>query len=556
VRFFWSIQERKNIGDRVDYALFGPEGIHAVVEAKQIGRDLGSTEDQIRRYIRLFDSAWGLLTNGEEYRIYKSNNEGHETHVESTALPNLSSSENIQNLARSVAYPEEAQAVESNDEATFSDEVKKQIVELSSREDIYETLVESFAPTVYGRQQQKLAILFALFGGIEKQLPDGSEIRGAPHILFVAEPKTRADELVRYASIVAPRGIYLSEERTGVQSLNSSTHPGVPVVQETSNHSFSTLSRASHAIINRMEESDGKIIECLNDAAQAKVPESDPASGEVDNRTTGIIATSLPDGGRFDQYRPMSEQVTLEPNLTSCFDLIFTQSDHPDDAKDRQVADHILDMNHVGEVSSAEEEIDSSQMETDEVGSAEEAFSPPINPELLRRYIAYARRNCHPQMTEEAKVAIRKFYVDLRSDAMDRDAPVPASSRKLEVIVRIAEASARIRLSDKITELDADRAIEIIQSSLWDLGINTGVEGFGGDESESGTSEGDQELTDRVENIIGNIEEKYEEGAPVERVIDHATELGIDRSKMKSQIEKLKQKGEVYEPATDHLRTT
>ncbi len=76
-----------------------------------------------------------------------------------------------------------------------------------------------------------------------------------------------------------------------------------------------------------------------------------------------------------------------------------------------------------------------------------------IEPDLLRKYVAYAKRNCFPTMTEEAKSRIEDFYVDLRLKGQDEDAPVPVTARKLEALVRLAEASARIRLSDTVDEV-------------------------------------------------------------------------------------------------------
>jgi len=64
---------------------------------------------------------------------------------------------------------------------------------------------------------------------------------------------------------------------------------------------------------------------------------------------------------------------------------------------------------------------------------------------------------------------------------------------------------------------------------------------------------------DRIKNLkhlIDDLEEEYDEGAPVDVVVSQAEAIGMDRSKVEHEVEKLKQKGEVYEPKTDHLRTT
>ncbi len=148
--------------------LFGSEGVHAVVEAKQIGRDLTDVESQIRRYIRLFDATWGLLTNGEQYRIYRATDDGAETHGESSSLPNLAASTHLQELTRQSAYGEPDDTTQVGKTPTPSEEAKRRIIELSDRADVYDVLVDSFAPSVYGHEQQKLAVLLSLFGGVDK----------------------------------------------------------------------------------------------------------------------------------------------------------------------------------------------------------------------------------------------------------------------------------------------------------------------------------------------------------------------------------------------------
>jgi replicative DNA helicase Mcm len=62
--------------------------------------------------------------------------------------------------------------------------------------------------------------------------------------------------------------------------------------------------------------------------------------------------------------------------------------------------------------------------------------------------------------------------------------------------------------------------------------------------------------SDDLKDLIAELEEEYSEGAPVSVVIEYCEEAGIEPSKTDYQIDKLKQKGEVYEPQTDHLRTT
>jgi replicative DNA helicase Mcm len=269
-----------------------------------------------------------------------------------------------------------------------------------------------------------------------------------------------------------------------------------------------------------------------------------------------LLGAANPKYGRFDQYEPIGEQIDLEPALISRFDLIFTVTDEPDEERDAELAEHILQTNYAGELNTHRAETSASNYTEEEVATVTDEVAPTIEPDLLRKYIAYAKRNCFPTMTEEAKAEIQQFYVDLRARGTGEDAPVPVTARKLEALVRLAEASARVRLSDTVDREDAERATDIVRSCLEDIGMDPETGEFDADVVETGTSKSQRDRIKGIKNLIAEIESEYDEGAPVDVVIERAEEEGMDASKAEHEIEKLKQKGEVYTPSTDHLRTT
>ncbi|ORX67226.1 nucleic acid-binding protein [Linderina pennispora] len=82
---------------------------------------------------------------------------------------------------------------------------------------------------------------------------------------------------------------------------------------------------------------------------------------------------------------------------------------------------------------------------------------PVVPTEKLTRYIAYARRHVTPQITDAAADALVAAYVDLRR--MGRDASsttagaVAGGNGRLESMIRMAEAHAKMRLSDSASRL-------------------------------------------------------------------------------------------------------
>lgn len=70
----------------------------------------------------------------------------------------------------------------------ISEEQKEKIIELSKKPKIYERIVDSIAPTIYGHDKIKEALVLQLFGGTQKSQNDGVTRRGDIHILLIGDP--------------------------------------------------------------------------------------------------------------------------------------------------------------------------------------------------------------------------------------------------------------------------------------------------------------------------------------------------------------------------------
>jgi replicative DNA helicase Mcm len=269
-----------------------------------------------------------------------------------------------------------------------------------------------------------------------------------------------------------------------------------------------------------------------------------------------LLGAANPKYGRFDQYEPIGEQIDLEPALISRFDLIFTVTDQPDPEEDAALAEHILRTNYAGELETQRTQVSNPEFTREEVASVTDTVEPAIDPDLLRKYVAYAKRTCYPTMTDEAKAAIRDFYVDLRAKGADEDAPVPVTARKLEALIRLAEASARVRLSDTVDREDADRVIDIVRSCLQDIGVDPETGEFDADVIETGTSKSQRDRIKSIKDVIEAVDAEYEgeAGAPIDAIVERAATEGIDEEQVMDQIEQLKRKGDVYTPATDQYK--
>ncbi|RLM50885.1 LAGLIDADG family homing endonuclease [Halorubrum sp. Atlit-28R] len=349
-------------------------------------------------------------------------------------------------------------------------------------------------------------------------------------------------------AVVEEVGAVEAELRSILSRIDDGERPRVYDLTVEGTHNFVANGLVVHNSSDRSAMHEG--------LEQQKISVSKAGINATLKARCSLLGAANPKYGRFDQYEPIGEQIDLEPALISRFDLIFTVTDSPDPEHDSRLAQHILKTNYAGELNTQRAEVPSSEFTAEEVDSVTEEVAPEIDAELLRKYIAHAKRNCYPTMTDEAKDIIEEFYVDLRSKGADEDAPVPVTARKLEALVRLSEASARVRLSDTVEREDADRATDIVESCLKDIGVDPETGQFDADVVETGTSKSQRDRIKNIKGLIADIEEEYEEGAPVDEVLDRADEIGLDPGKADQEIEKLRTKGEVYEPKQGHLRTT
>lgn len=440
----------------------------------------------------------------------------------------------------------------------LTDDDKREIVELSNASNIYEQMANSMAPSIHGYEQEKLALILQLFSGVTKHLPDETRIRGDIHVGFVGDPGTAKSKLIRYAARLAPRAVRVSGKNSSSVGLTAAaTKKNSSKKAWTFEAGVLPMADKGMACIDNMTDLSEDNQRALHDVMEDQVVELSKGSATDSLKArASVLAAGNPKYGRFDQYEPISEQVDIEPGLISQFDLLFTVTDSPDEEEDERLAQSILQTNYAGEVNAQRTEMPAPNLSEEDIEEAMAEVGPAIDSTLLRKYVVYARENCFPTMTDEAKIVIKNFFTDLRSKGADEDAPVPVTARKLEAIVRLAEASARVRLSDTVEDSDAERAIKIVRSCLQDVGIDPETGKFDADVVETGTSKTQRDRIENIMDIIRDIDRKRDDGVPEEEVLEKVGDIGIERVKAEQEIEKLKTRGEIYTITQGRIRPT
>jgi replicative DNA helicase Mcm len=270
-----------------------------------------------------------------------------------------------------------------------------------------------------------------------------------------------------------------------------------------------------------------------------------------------LLGAANPKYGRFDRYEGLAEQINMPPALLSRFDLIFVLLDIPDHNLDSRIAKHIIQSHYAGELFEQREKLPGSHITEDFVEAEMEMIEPVIQPEIMRKYVAYARKNVFPVMEEDARAHLINFYTDLRKTGESKNTPVPVTARQLEALVRLSEASARVRLSNIVTLEDAERTIRIVMNCLKNVGVDPETGAFDADILASGTSMSQRNKIKILKDIIKKVCERHpgNEGAPLEEVYTEAENVnGINRAHAEDLIKKMVTKGDLFKPNLAHIK--
>ncbi|MEM1521548.1 MAG: minichromosome maintenance protein MCM [Thermofilaceae archaeon] len=413
-------------------------------------------------------------------------------------------------------------------------EDEKRILELSRRGDVRDLIVNSIAPSIYGYKEVKKAIALLLFGGVQKLHPDGVRVRGDVHILLIGDPGTAKSQLLRYVASIAPRGIYTSGKGSTAAGLTAA------VVREKASGDFYleagalVIADGGIACIDEFDKMDPKDRVSIHEAMEQQTV-SIAKAGIVAtlNARASVLAAANPAFGRYLHGRPVTENIDLPPTILSRFDLIFVITDVPNAERDKALAEYVLDFHRQ---------------------HYPESLEYVLPRDLLRKYIAYARRYVRPRLTEEAKAKLISFYVEMRSKSQGADSPIAITPRQLEALIRLAEAHAKMALNDVVTEKDAEAAIELMMVFLKSVGYDVETKTFDIDLVMTGQPKSQR---DKVLQVIKLLREMVEEagGEAVKRedFVARAVEKGLEEQFVRKVLERLYNSGEIIEPKPGYI---
>ena len=422
---------------------------------------------------------------------------------------------------------------ETFEELDISEEDESQILELAQDPRLFEKFARSITPSVWGYEEIKKSLVLQLFGGVKKTHADGQASRGDIHILLVGDPGVAKSVTLGFMAKISPKGRYVVGKSATGAGLTAT------VVRDEYLRGWSleagamVLANKGMVCIDELEKMDPNDRSAMHEAMEQQTITISKANVQATLRAeTSVLAAANPKFGRFDPYQAIAQQIDIPPTLLNRFDVIFTLRDIPDKIKDEKIATHVL---------------------SEHKKEGEEMTIPR---ELFRKYIAYSKQKIFPKLTDEAIEELKKFYVDLRNSPISTESamrPIPISARQLQALIRMSEASAKLRLSDKVTKDDAKRSIELMKYYLMQVGYDYESKSLDIDKiySDMTTSKRNKVLI--VRETISSLKERLGELIPLDE-IEKELEGKLSKDEIEYSINELIKNSVIYQPRQGYVQ--
>jgi len=371
------------------------------------------------------------------------------------------------------------------------------ILELAKEADVFKKLVRSLAPSIYGHERIKEALLLVLFGGMERNLANGTHLRGDINVLLVGDPSTAKSQLLRFMLGIAPLAISTTGRGSTGVGLTAAVTRDPESGESRLEAGAMVLADRGIVLIDEFDKmGDGDRVALHEVMEQQTVTIAKAGIHAQLNARCSVVAAANPVYGSYDKDLSPQRNVGLPDSLLSRFDCLFIVLDNASAEHDRRIADHVLRMHRyqrpghegkplplhedalIGHLLSRVDDDGDDGAHTDETSPVWQKHNPLLHAnysggrgekllhtEFIRKYVNYAKMRVKPTLTTEASSIIVGDYVELRQEQANKTLPI--TPRCLETLIRLATAHAKARLSPLVEAEDCVAARAILRFALY-----------------------------------------------------------------------------------------
>jgi len=372
----------------------------------------------------------------------------------------------------------------------------RMIRSLAKRKDILSVLGRSVSPSIHGHSVIKKAMALQLLSGVEKNLENGTHLRGDINILMVGDPSTAKSQLLRSAMTIAPLAVSTTGKGSSGVGLTAAVTSDPDTKERRLEAGAMVLADRGLVCVDEFDKMGENDRVAIHEAMEQQTVTIAKAGIHASlNARCSVLAAANPVYGQYDPRRRIQENIGLPDSLLSRFDLLFVVLDQLDPELDRRIATHVVrghsyrsDQGQAGHDSDYDDDAsdDEGMAEGDKTRvqsvwqrnrhhSSTDGDDPNardiLQHEFLRKFIHFAKTRKQPILTESAREFIANRYAEMRARQDDRTLPVTA--RSLETVIRLATAHAKARLSDTVeAEPDCETAMDILSFALYHENTN------------------------------------------------------------------------------------
>ncbi|XP_057420228.1 DNA replication licensing factor MCM3-like [Lotus japonicus] len=372
----------------------------------------------------------------------------------------------------------------------FSTTDLSDIKKLAKRNDIFDLLGNSIAPSIYGHTWIKKAVILLMLSGVEKNLKNGTHLRGDINMMMVGDPSVAKSQLLRAIMNIAPLAI----STTGRGSSGVGLTAAVTSDQETGERRLEAgaMVLADRGVVcidefDKMNDQDRVAIHEVMEQQTVTIAKAGIHASL--NARCSVVAAANPIYGTYDRSLTPTKNIGLPDSLLSRFDLLFIVLDQMDPDIDRRISEHVLRMHRfLSPMDGGGAALDGSsgygrQDEADAESSIFVQYNRMLHGKktvkgnkrdtltikFLKKYIHYAKHRVQPDLTDEASDQIATAYAELRNSNSNAKTggTLPITARTLETIIRLSTAHAKLRLSMQVTKTDVDAALKVLNFAIY-----------------------------------------------------------------------------------------